>query len=76
MNSKPDDATKDENKVNELPSGCDQSTQTENVLVKQSPSNPENMSDDQSCDQITHLWRSTVLIVSGTVPFICYHQSK
>ena len=54
-NSKPDDDTRDENKVNESTSGCDQSTQTENDLVKQSPSNPENMSDDQSCDQITHL---------------------
>ena len=54
-NSKPDDATKDENKVNKLLSGCDQLTQTENVLVKLGPSNPENTSNDQSGDQITHL---------------------
>ena len=36
-NSKPDDATKEENKVNESHSACDQSTQTENYqsLVKE-----------------------------------------
>ena len=87
MNSKPDDATKEENKVNESHSACDQSTQTENYqsLVKE-PSEQDVIKEEgetlpHQSNNETEVWLSMLpdFIITYSLMFIsnrkCHIQS-